>query len=156
MAFGKSCAERLSCGIGFQGLLAMRAFLLPSLLLLAACGTPQQQCINRETRDLRVVERLIAETQGNLARGYGFEEVTVFTTEYVDCTPQVVVPEGQPAPAVARRLCLEDVPETVRRPVAIDLVAEQRKLDSLITKRRDLTARAQTAIAACQAAYPER
>jgi hypothetical protein len=133
----------------------MRQILLPGLLILAACGTPQQQCINRETRDLRVVERLIAEAQGNIDRGYGFEEVTVFTTEYVDCTPQVIVPEGEPVPEVERRLCLEDVPQTVRRPVALDLAAEQRKLDGLLQKRRDLTARAQDAIAACQAAYPE-
>jgi hypothetical protein len=133
----------------------MRQILLPALLVLAACGTPQQQCINRETRDLRVVERLIAEAQANLDRGYGFEEVTVFTTEYVDCTPQVIVPEGEPPPVVERRFCLDDVPETIRRPVALDLAAEQRKLDGLLVKRRDLTARAQGAIAACQAAYPE-
>jgi hypothetical protein len=133
----------------------MRRHFLPVLLILAACGTPQQQCINRETRDLRVVERLIAETQGNLDRGYGFEEVTIYTTEYVDCTPRVVVPEGEPAPVVQPRLCLEDVPETVRRPVAIDLGAEQRKLDGLLIKRRDLLGRAEGVIAACKAAYPE-
>jgi hypothetical protein len=133
----------------------MRHILLPGLLILAACGTPQQQCINRETRDLRVVERLIAEAQGNLDRGFAYEDVTVFSTEYVDCTPQVIVPEGQPVPEVERRLCLEEVPQTVRRPVAIDLADEQRKLDGLVVKRRELTARAEGAIAACQAAYPE-
>ena len=133
----------------------MRALILSGLLVLTACGTPQEQCINRETRDLRVVERLISETQGNLDRGYGFEEVTIFTTEFVDCTPQVVVPEGEPAPEVEPRLCLEEVPQTVRRPVAIDLAAEQRKLDSLLVKRRDLLARAEQVIAACKAAYPE-
>ena len=133
----------------------MRALILSGLLVLTACGTPQEQCINRETRDLRVVERLISETQGNLDRGYGFEEVTIFTTEFVDCTPQVVVPEGEPAPEVEPRLCLEEVPQTVRRPVTIDLAAEQRKLDSLQVKRRDLLARAEQVIAACKAAYPE-
>jgi hypothetical protein len=133
----------------------MRTHFLAAFLVLAACGTPQEQCINRETRDLRVVERLIAEARGNLDRGYAFEEVTVLTTEYIDCTPQVIVPEGTPAPQVERRLCLEEVPETVRRPVAIDLQAEQRKLDGLLAKRRDLLARAEDAIAACKAAYPE-
>jgi hypothetical protein len=133
----------------------MRQIVLPALLILVACGTPQEQCISRETRDLRVVERLIAETQGNLDRGYGFEEVTVFTTEYVDCTPRVVVVDGTPPPVVEPRLCLDEVPETVRRPVAIDLGAERRKLDSLIIKRRDLLARAEGVIAACKAAYPE-
>jgi hypothetical protein len=133
----------------------MRAILISGLALLAACGTPQQQCINRETRDLRVVERLIAETQGNLDRGYGFEEVTVLTTEYVDCTPQVIVPEGAPVPQVQRRLCLDEVPETVRRPVALDLAEEQRKLASLQERRQALLGRAEQVIAACKAAYPE-
>jgi hypothetical protein len=133
----------------------MRSVLISSLALLAACGTPQEQCINRETRELRVIERLIAETQGNLDRGYGFEEVTVFTTEYVDCTPQVIVPEGEPVPAVERRLCLDEVPETVRRPVALDLAEEQRKLASLQQRRQQELGRAEQVIAACKAAYPE-
>jgi hypothetical protein len=133
----------------------MRAAILPALLILAACGTPQQQCINRETRDLRVVERLIAETQGNLDRGYGFEEVTVYNTEYVDCTPRVIVPEGQPVPPIEPRLCLDEVPETVRRPVALDLAEEQRKLASLQQRRQELLGRAEQVIAACKAAYPE-
>ena len=42
-----------------------------SLIPLAACGTPQEQCIGAATRDMQVVNRLIAEVQGNLARGYG-------------------------------------------------------------------------------------
>ena len=133
----------------------MRALILAPLLILAACGTPQQQCINRETRDLRVVERLIGETQGNLDRGYGYEDVTVLTTEYVDCTPRVITPEGQPVPPVEPRLCLDEVPETVRRPVALDLGAEQRKLASLQERRAALLGRADQVIAACKAAYPE-
>jgi hypothetical protein len=133
----------------------MRSVLISSLALLAACGTPQEQCINRETRELRVLERLIVETQGNLDRGYGYEEVTVFTTEYVDCTPRVIVPEGQPVPEVEPRLCLDEVPETVRRPVALDLAAEQRKLASLQQRRQQELGRAEQVIAACKAAYPE-
>ncbi len=133
----------------------MRVFVLSTLLVLSACGTPQQQCINRETRDLRVVERLIAETTGNLDRGYGFEEVTIFSTEYVDCTPRVIVAEGEPVPPVQPQLCLDEVPETVRRPVALDLAAEQRKLASLQQRRQELLGRAEQVIAACKAAYPE-
>lgn len=132
----------------------MRRIVILSLcLFLAACGTPQEQCINRETRDLRVVNRLIAETQGNLARGYAFEEYTTFRTEYVRCGfhPD----DGDPATAPRPRLCLDRVPETERRPVAIDLGVEQRKLDSLLTKRRDLEGRAAQVVEACKAAYPE-
>ncbi len=132
----------------------MRRIVLSSLcLLLAACGTPQEQCINRETRDLRVVNRLISETEGNLARGYAFEEYTVYETEYVRCgyDPD----DGDPATPRRPRLCLDRVPEIERRPVAIDLAAEQRKLDSLLAKRRDLEGQAAQVVAACRAAYPE-
>ncbi|MFM7333432.1 MAG: hypothetical protein ACKO1H_03310 [Tabrizicola sp.] len=119
---------------------------------LAACGTPQEQCINRNTRDLRTVDQLIAETQGNLGRGYAFETVTVYEDEWVYC-PQAPVAEGQPTPPP--RLCLDERPVTEKRPKAIDLNAEARKLDSLQAKRRDLARQAEGVIAQCKAQYPE-
>jgi hypothetical protein len=82
---------------------------LPLLLALVACGTPQEQCIARETRDLRVVERLITETQGNLQRGYALEEVFVERSVWVDCTPRVA--EGEPAPKP--QVCLDEVTDVV-------------------------------------------
>jgi hypothetical protein len=124
---------------------------LPLLLALVACGTPQEQCIARETRDLRVVERLITETTGNLQRGYALEEITITNTVWVDCTPHVK--KGDPAPE--QKLCLDDEEETITRPKAIDLAAEQRTLDSLLVKRRDLARAAERVIAACKEAYPE-
>ncbi len=132
----------------------MRRIVISSLcLFLAACGTPQEQCINRETRDLRVVNRLIAETEGNLARGYGYEEYTVYETDFVPCG--YLPDDGDPATGREIRFCRDRVPETTRRPVAIDLAAEQRKLDGLLARRRDLEARAEQVVAACRAAYPE-
>jgi hypothetical protein len=134
----------------------MRRALIAVLLLAAACGTPQEQCIARNTRDLRVVERLLAETEANLRRGYALEEVTVYRSEWVDCTPRVIVVEGQPEPEPPeRKLCLEDVPQTITRPKAIDLNAEAAKRDSLVTKRNELLRAAEGVIAACRAAYPE-
>jgi hypothetical protein len=127
--------------------------LLSVCLFLAACGTPQEQCINRETRDLRVVNRLIAETEGNLARGYAFEEYTVYETDFFPCG--YLPDDGNPATGRDVRFCRERVPETTRRPVAIDLAAEQRKLDSLLIRRRDLEQRTPQILAACRAAYPE-
>ena len=123
---------------------------LPLLIALTACGTPQEQCIARETRDLRVVDRLITETQGNLQRGYALEEITITNTVWVDCTPRVI--KGDPVPE--RKLCLEDESETITRPKAIDLAAEQRTLDSLLVKRRDLARAAERVIVACKEAYP--
>jgi hypothetical protein len=122
-----------------------------TLLGLTACGTPQEQCVNRATRDMRVVDRLIAETEGNIDRGYAYEEVTVYQTEWVDCTPRVAA--GQPAPPP--QMCLDDVPRTERKAVAIDLVAEAAKLDSLKAKRAQQSRTASSAIAACKSQYPE-
>lgn len=120
------------------------------LLALTACGTPQENCIRGATRDLRMVERLITETQTNLNRGYAFEDVTQFRRVWVDCTPRPAI--GQP---VRPRMCWETEPYTVKKPKAIDLEEEKRKLDSLQTKRRDLLRQAEGAIAQCRALHPE-
>lgn len=132
--------------------------ILPVLALLAACGTPQEQCIARETRDLRVVDRLIVETEGNLTRGYAFEDITISRTVWVRCDPLVVPSpvDGAPVPPpAAPRLCLDDEEETITRPKAIDLGAEQSKLSGLKSKRKELAAAANRSIAACREAYPE-
>lgn len=130
----------------------MNRITLPALLLLAACGTPQEQCVNRNTRDLRTVDKLIAVTQGNLARGYAYEQITVSTPtwEYCDAPP---VAEGEP-PAPPR-LCLDEVEQTVTRPKAIDLTDEAKKLDGLQAKRSQLAKAATPVIAQCKAQYPE-
>ncbi|EEW26958.1 hypothetical protein [Rhodobacter ferrooxidans] len=126
-------------------------------LVLIACGTPQENCIARNTRDLRIVDRLIAETETNLSRGYGMESVTISHQVWVDCTPRPMPPppDGTPPPPPPRRMCWEDRDETVQRPVAIDLAAERRKLEGLKVKRRDLARQAAPVIAQCQAQYPE-
>jgi hypothetical protein len=122
-----------------------------ALLLLVACGTPQEQCIARNTRDLRTVDRLIAETEGNLKRGYAYETVTV-TEDYWDYCPRPPLPD---APAPKPRLCLQERETTLRRAVAIDLEAEERKLDGLKAKRNELARQAESVIAQCKADHPE-
>ena len=136
----------------------MKALALPLLLLatLAACGTPQDRCISRATRDLRVVDDLIAESQRSLARGYALEERVDYRPEWVECGPPVVRTRknGDRVFYPARR-CFEQVPHTVREPVAIDLGAERRKLDQLLVKRRQLARQAEAQVAQCRATYPE-
>lgn len=129
----------------------MKRLILAPLLLLAACGTPQEQCISANTRDLRVVERLIRETEGNLARGYGYVTVTEYETDWVDCTPAPT--EDNPNPP--RDLCFDRVPVSVRKEVALDLNAEAAKLESLKAKRALLSRAAESVIAQCKAKYPE-
>lgn len=126
-----------------------------TLALLAACGTPQEQCIARETRDLRVLDRLIAETEGNLARGYAIEEYTLDITVVGRCAvPGGIGPDGKRG-HVRYESCFRDEEVTRTRPRAIDLGAERRKLVSMQSKRRDLAQMAVAPIAACKAQYPE-
>ena len=130
----------------------MKRLIFLALAALAACGTPQEQCVSRNTRDLRTVDRLIAESEGNLQRGYAYETVTVYKPEWTHCRrpPQVA---GEPPPPP--RLCLDERAETEQRPKAIDLKEEARKLASLKEKRISLARQAEKVIAACKAAYPE-
>lgn len=130
----------------------MKRLVLLPLALLAACGTPQEQCINRGTRDLRTVERLIAETQGNLDRGYALETITRYEDYWDTCFDPVTV-EGETV--YKPRMCLKERSYTEERPKAIDLNAEARKLESLKAKRADLARAAEPVIAQCKAEYPE-
>ena len=126
---------------------------LPVLILLAltACGTPQEQCIAANTRDLQVVNRLISETEANLARGYGYETVTEYEPEWIDCTPRPTTAVPKPT----TQMCFDRVPVSVRKEVALDLNAEAAKLSSLKAKRATQTKAAQSVIAQCKAKFPE-
>jgi hypothetical protein len=128
--------------------------ILPTLLclFLAACGTQQEQCIAAQTRELITVNRLIRETQTNLARGYALETREVEETVVGNCE-RIVRRNGKTE--VTTRPCFVDRTRTIRVPQAIDPAAEQRKLDGLVAKRRSLEQAAQPVIAACKARYPE-
>lgn len=123
----------------------MKRSILLCLLILASCGTPQEQCISASTRDIRVVDRLIREAEGNLERGYGYEYITVIETDYVDCGTE----------ANPDRRCLIRNPELERREVAIDLAAEQVKLDQLRVKRAAQARAVAPIIEQCKRDNPE-
>ena len=130
----------------------MKRLTFLALATLAACGTPQEQCINRNTRDLRTVDRLIAESEGNLKRGYAYETITVYEDHWRMC------PGPRPAagePPTTPHMCLDERPVTEQRPKAIDLNEEAKKLASLKEKRKSLARQAEKVIAACKAEYPE-
>jgi hypothetical protein len=126
------------------------------LVLLVACGTPQEQCIARGTRDLRTVEKLIAETEGNLKRGFAYEEKIVRFPVFRPCVlPSPPVAEGTPPPPPQVTTCRDTEEQVIRQPVAIDLEEEARKLRQLQEKRRVLLREAEAVAAACRAEYPE-
>lgn len=124
----------------------MRVLLPLALLPLLAACSEQDMCIDRETRELRVVTELVQETQGNIARGYAIETYTAFEEVFEACGT-----DGS-----GKTLYCQSVePVEKRRPKAIDLDAEQAKLRSLQSKQTELATRAEAAKAACIAAYPD-
>ena len=126
--------------------------LLP-VLIVAACGTPQERCISRNTSEYRTVARLLAEVEGNLARGYAWEERQITRTEWDDCPYVVRGKDGERR--VLYRSCLRDVVDTERYRVPIDPAAETRKRDNLEARKTALSRPAARAVDACKAAYPE-
>ncbi|MRX50882.1 hypothetical protein GI374_10565 [Paracoccus sp. S-4012] len=130
---------------------SVAAFLV--LGLLAACGTPQQQCISRNTSEYRTVARLLGEVEGNLARGYAWDERPYTTTEWADC-PRVVRDRDGNAQVISVP-CPRRVTEIERYRVPIDPASESRKRDNLQSRLAALQPGAEAAVRACRVAYPE-
>jgi hypothetical protein len=119
-------------------------FLLP--LILAGCMSPREMCEAEATRELRTIDGLIAETEGNIARGYALVPQTQVRERMVPCRH----------PDDAQFLfCF--VPEVVQtdRPQAMDRAVERGRLASLRERRAELAGPSGRAVAACAAAYPE-
>ena len=136
----------------------MRVLMIAPLALLAACATPREACIARATQDLRVLDRLIAETEGNLVRGYALDTVERVEQRFVPCRdrPRVVRnPDGTTRIVYdGPTFCWADVIVTAERPRAIDAAAERRILASSRTERARKAREAERAVAACVAAHP--
>lgn len=121
--------------------------------MLAACGTPQERCIGRNTGEYRSVSRLLAEVEGNLVRGYAWEERQVVRDRLTQCrtywrdSKGEVVADYEP--------CWRPQVEVERFRVPIDPAAEQRKRDNLAARKAALGKQAAAAVQACRAAFPE-
>lgn len=129
-------------------------FALPLLALLAACATPQERCVSQATRDLRIVDRLVGESQRTLARGYGIERYQTSRPTWRQCGwyPQRLR-DGRIV-AGAPRMCWDDEVVTRERAVAVNLNEEAQTLESLQSKRNALVRTSNAAVAQCQALYP--
>ena len=125
------------------------ALLLLPLAALAACATPQEQCISDATRELRTINRLVAETERNLARGYALE--TVQEVRVVDAICRGETEDG----AEFTFECEETRTVNRQRQVAIDLNAERAKLESLQQRQAQMQRQAESAVGQCQRLYPE-
>lgn len=123
----------------------MRRWIGLGLVALAGCATPQEQCISGASREIGVLERLIAQTEANLDRGYGLKTV------------ERTVPDGYRSCGTVENpmRCAVTKIERKQVPVAIDLNAEKQKLDSLVARRNADAQTLQSVIAQCRVAYPE-
>ena len=116
---------------------------LTTLCLLAACATPAERCVIDATKELRRVEALIAETEGNLARGYAIDRTAERRPRLTFCT-------GTYRSQVGVSFCTEEDIVYRERPVAIDPQAERRKLSILADRRIALRRTSEQQIAACR------
>ncbi|MGR3540811.1 MAG: hypothetical protein ACU0BS_05210 [Hasllibacter sp.] len=117
--------------------------------LLAACATPLQGCLSDADRELRRIDRAVAEAEGNLARGF---RVAVTTDRRrVPATCPRTDAEGR----VVLVPCVRT--ETVRdeTPIPIDFAEERRRLGALRARRAGAARLAEGARRACIRAYPE-
>ena len=123
----------------------MNRYVLFALLPLAACATPQEQCIANSGRDIGVLSSLIATTQANITRGYGLRTV------------EFLVNEEQVCGTIDNEevYCDVAVADTRQVPFAVDLDVEAAKLASLQSKRQELVARQSAVIAECRLQFPE-
>lgn len=113
-----------------------------SILTLTACSQ-RDICESRATKDLRVVNNLVAEVQVNLARGYAIEEIERPVERRYTCDVE------QKDGSVLRQICTDIDIETEERPVAIDLNVEAAKLRSLKVRQAELRQRTEVALAQC-------
>ena len=122
----------------------MRVLLILPLaaLVLTACASPRERCLRAASAELRVLDTLIAETEGNIARGYAIDRRVETRTVLELCA----------WPREDTLFCTRQEPVTRERPQAIDIAVERRKLEDLRTRRAAEVRRAAAAQAACPVA----
>jgi hypothetical protein len=125
------------------------ALIVLPLVALTACATPREQCINDVTRETRILGSLIAETEGNIARGYALAERQQVRTIDTRCSGST--PDGDEFTFP----CTETQTFTSTVPMAIDLNAERAKLASLQERYGQLQATSNQAVAQCIRVHPE-
>jgi hypothetical protein len=114
--------------------------LLPAMLLLvlSACTEPAPRCVIPETRELKTIDKLIAESEATLERGYVMRKTDRSGVNF--CL-------GGRQSHIGLSFCTDPAGRT--EPVAIDAAAENRKLTSLKARRNALVSTINAKMAAC-------
>jgi len=125
------------------------ALIILPLVVLTACATPREECIDQVTRDTKVLSNLINETRGNLSRGYALEERQEVRTVRGTCRGR------NEDDSIFTFRCDETDTITTKVPVAIDLNAERAKLTSLEERFAQTQTASNQAVLQCIASNPE-
>ncbi|WP_282092002.1 hypothetical protein [Epibacterium ulvae] len=124
------------------------SFLLPifgvALGVLSACATPLERCIKTANSETATLNRLISETEKNLARGYAIHKTTVPYTYSGVCHN----------PTIGSYSCPQTGYRTQETPVAIDVPLEKNKLSTLRAKLAPAQKTARQAEQQCHIAHP--
>ena len=126
----------------------MKYFTLSALalpVLLAACATPQQRCINTASNTVRTLRADIKTAQGNVERGYAVHT----SRESYQVMDVCYNSDGKPYP------CLETRYRTVETPVAIDVEAERRKLAEYERRLPAAGRQMNAEISSCRLRFPD-
>jgi len=126
-----------------------KSLLLLPLLALAACSTPREQCISGANRPVATLDQLIAETQGNVDRGFALVEVQDVRVLRKTC--ESTNDDG----STFRFPCEETETFTRREPVSINVAEERIKLSQLQDRRANAVRTAQAQVQQCIAVHPE-
>ena len=116
------------------------------LLSLAACATPSQKCVLDANADLRAMRNDIKELQATVDRGYGIREIT----QYVPVRSTCERTSGQRTVSYA---CTQYEFRTQEVRYTVDLPALREKLDLLKAQLPNIQAKADLAVAQCEATY---
>ncbi|RYH02203.1 hypothetical protein EU805_10110 [Salipiger sp. IMCC34102] len=122
--------------------------LLP-LAVMAACVSPQQQCLSDAARELRINEALIAKTQANLDRGFAVDVRQRVSTRPGICRDDRV--GGVRPIGVCNQVRVRDVAV----PEPINTRIERETLDQLVARRAELQRATRARIDQCRVLYPE-
>lgn len=110
--------------------------------LVSACtDAARDQCLRAAVAEVRTIDRLVADTEAGLARGYGIDRETVPYLERRRC-------------ADGGGTCLYTETEIVTTPKTIDPASETRRLALLRERRAAAVPRALDHIAGCKERYP--
>jgi hypothetical protein len=118
-------------------------------LLLAACSTPRERCIDGATERYRTVASLISELRQTIARGYALHRERVPYTRFDICF------WSDPHTGHARPYsCPHTAWRTVTTPVAVDIAQERAKLAEYERLLPELRAEAAAGVAQCETVFP--